>query len=183
MPYPYRYAPGAEVLGQAASAIFNHMLGDEVMDSLRKHGVDQLKPDEWYPVDKFIEVFADWFKNPENTSNQLVSVGMAIIHNAVLPPEMESAPLIDKLILLGKLHDINHRGSGDPGRYVIEQLGEKHLKYTTNTPYPDDMIYGYIYGVAKRFLPRGTHFTVSYDPDVPRQHEGGTHTVFHLRWD
>lgn len=183
MSYPYRYAPGAEVLGQAASAIFNHMLGDEVMDSLRKHGVDQLKPDEWYPVDKFIEVFADWFRNPENTSNQLVSVGMAIIDNAMLPPEMESAPLVQKLMLLGALHDINHRGTGDPGRYIIEQVGEKHLKYTTNTPYPDDMIYGYIYGVAKRFLPRGTRFTVSYDPDIPRQHEGGTHTVFHLKWD
>jgi hypothetical protein len=108
---------------------------------------------------------------------------MAIIDNAVLPPEMETAPLVQKLMLLSALHDINHRGTGDPGRYIVEQVGEKHLKYTTNTPYPDDMIYGYIYGVAKRFLPRGTHFTVTYDPEVPRQHEGGTHTIFHLKWD
>lgn len=182
MHYPYRYVPGVEVLGAAASAIFNHLLGDEVMESLRKHGVDQLQPDQWYSVDKFIEVFADWFRNPSNTSNQLVSVGMAIIDNAVLPPEMETAPLEQKLFLLGALHQINHR-NGDPGSYQIEQVGEKHIKYTTNTPYPDDMIYGYIYGVARRFLPRGTRFTVSYDTTVRRQHEGGTHTVYHLKWD
>lgn len=182
MAYPYRYAPDAEVLGAAASALINHMNRDAVEASLKAHGLDDLKLDEWYPVDKIINLFKDWMDNdPSGVSSNLVSVGLAIIENMVLPPEMEAVSQRDKLLMVGTLHELQHRG-GDPGGYEIIEVGPQHIQYNTNTVYPDDMIYGYVYGIARRYLDKGTRFTVRYDPDAPRQDKGGEQTILHLTW-
>lgn len=45
------------------------------------------------------------------------------------------------------------------------------------------MIYGYIYGLARRTLPKNTQFKVSYDPDETRQENGGQNTIIHLTWE
>ncbi|NDJ52064.1 MAG: hypothetical protein GYB68_03145, partial [Chloroflexi bacterium] len=58
-----------------------------------------------------------------------------------------------------------------------------HIRYTEDTVYPDHMIYGYIYGIARRFLGRDHSFTVKYDPELRRQDAGGSATVIHLEWE
>ncbi|NDJ55219.1 MAG: hypothetical protein GYB68_19275, partial [Chloroflexi bacterium] len=153
MPYPYRYAPHAEVLGAAASATVNHLRRAEVLPSLEKHGLLDIQAEEWYPVDKFVHVFEEWYASHTSVMADLVSVGMAIIDNMVLPPNLDALATIDKLMLIGQLHDMQHRG-GDPGGYKIELLDDYHIRYTEDTVYPDHMIYGYIYGIARRFLGR-----------------------------
>lgn len=180
MNYPYRHTNGAEVLGQSASAIFNNMRREEVLESLEKHGVANLKPDEWYPVDKFVDAMADWYNNPNTTIN-LVSVGMAIIENAPMPSEVADMSPLEQLSLISMIHDQSHR-NGDAGKYVMVQVSDNHVKITSNTPYPDDMIYGYIYGICRRFLaPKGYRFMLRYD-DVITQHDGHDCTVFHVTW-
>lgn len=177
MSYPYRYTNGAEVLGQSASAIFNNIRRDDVIESLKKHGVAQLEPDQWYPVDKFVDVMAEWYQNSSTTDN-LVSVGMAIIENAPLPPEVNQQSPIEQLSLISMIHDQSHR-NGDVGKHIIEQVNSEHIKITSNTPYPDDMIYGYIYGICKRFLvPNGYRFTLKYDD--AKQHNGDKYTIYHI---
>jgi len=182
MSYPYRYAPDCKVIGAAASALVNHMNRDAVIDSLETHGLVEIEPEAWYPADKFVNVFKDWIESdPSGVSSNLVSVGLAIIENMVLPPDMETMSQREKLLMVGTLHELQHSG-GDPGGYEIFEVGPQHIQYNTNTIYPDDMIYGYIYGIARRYLDSGTRFTVRYDPDVPRQEKGGTQTIIHLTW-
>ena len=57
---------------------------------------------------------------------------------------------------------MQHR-NGDVGEERAEKLGDKHLRLIMKTPYPDDLAYGVVWGMARRFLPTGTHFTVKYD--------------------
>ncbi|MEM6281293.1 MAG: hypothetical protein AAF787_03795 [Chloroflexota bacterium] len=179
MSYPYRYASGIEIIGATASAIFNHTQSNEVMDSLREHGVDHLQPDAYYPVDRFIDVFADWYRTGDNLMMNLVSVGMAVIENAELPPDVEDWPLMQQLALPKILHEMSHRPA-QPGQIDMEIVSDAHIIFTENTVWPDDVIYGLIYGVAQHFLARGYHFYAEYDETVPRMEDGGDQTVIHL---
>lgn len=181
MPYPYRYAPNAEIRGAAAIAIFNNFRRDSVIESLEVHGLTDLDPEQWYPVDRFIDVFKQWSGDADFSAN-LVSIGMAIIYHLELPTEIESLPDEEKLLHLGRLFEAQHR-NGNVGQCSSDQIGPQHIRYSESSIWPDDMIYGYIYGSARRYLPRGVHFTVSYDETEPTQNLGGDRTVIHLTWE
>ncbi len=179
MAYPYRYAPDGEVLGAGISAIFNHRRRNEVLDSLVYHGADYLDPETWYPVDKFINIFTEWQTMPD-TSTNIISVGMAMIYHLEWPGDTDRLDLTGRLAALGDLHSMYHRG--DVGGYATRVESLNHIVYTENTIWPDDMIYGFIYGAAQHFLPDGTRFTLMYDPQAPRQDQGGHSTILHLKW-
>jgi hypothetical protein len=49
-------------------------------------------------------------------------------------------------------------------------------------PYPDSYNYGILYGFAQRYL-HGRHFTVYFDPELPRREMGGASTVIHVVWE
>ncbi len=181
MAYPYRHAPGTEVSGAVMSAIFNHYQRDDVIESLQKHGLDYFEADQWYPVDQFINLLAEWSESPAFSTN-LVSIGMAMTYHIELPDEIEALSGLEKLMLLGDMHMGQHR-SGDAGCYRVERIGESAIRYTENTVWPDDMIYGYIYGAARRYLDRGVHFSVRYVKDAERQDTGGGSTTFDLIWE
>jgi hypothetical protein len=181
MRYPYRFVPNAEVSGAIMSAIFNHYRRDEVLESLQKHGLDYFDADKWYPVDQFINLLAEWSKMPSFMSN-LVSVGMAMIYHVDTPDNMDSLSSVDKLLMLGDLHLSQHR-NGDVGAYVVNRVGEKAICYTETLIWPDDMIYGYLYGAAQRYLGYGVHFTLAYDSSHIRQDMGGQSTILNLKWE
>ncbi|MEL6269441.1 MAG: hypothetical protein AAFV33_08415 [Chloroflexota bacterium] len=179
MTYPYHNAPNIEIIGATASAIFNHTLSHAVMDSLREHGVDQMQPDQYYPVDKFVKVFADWYQTGDNLMMNLVSVGMAVVDNAQLPADVDDWPLMQQLALPKIIQETSYRPH-PPGAINMEVVGDDHIIFTEDTVWPDDVIYGLIYGVAQHFLAPDYHFYVEYDPDVVRMEDGGDKTVIHL---
>jgi len=181
MVYPYRYAPGAEVSGAVMSAIFNHYRRDEVINSLRKHHLDYFEPDQWYLVDQFINLLAECSQQPSFSSN-LISVGMPMIYHIEPADEIFSLSSLEKLLMLGDLHMSQHR-NGDAGGYTVTQLADQAIRYTENTVWPDDMIYGYLYGAAKRFLEPGTHFILRYADQHDRQEMGGQSTTLDLTWE
>lgn len=178
--YPYRMAPFAEIHGAAIIAVYNHYRRDEVLESVRSHHLTELDPDGWYSVDDFINLFAEWF-NMDSSMSNLVSVGMALIYHMEFPPDLEAADYLTKLLALGELHMMHHR-NGDVGGYKVRMEDNTHIVYTENTVWPDDMIYGYIYGAAERYLPKDTRFILSYDETIVRQEQGGDQTVLHLTW-
>lgn len=181
MRYPYRYAPDAQVSGAIMSAIFNHYRRDSVIDSLKQHNLDYFDADQWYPVDQFINLLAEWSQLPEIVSNY-VSVGMAMTYHIELPEELEALDAMTKIHRLGDFMMSQHRGAG-VGSFTARITGEKSVIYTESTLWPDDIIYGYIYGAARRYLPRGTHFRLAYADDQPRQADGAAQTVLTLSWE
>ena len=69
---------------------------------------------------------------------------------------MASLGPIEKMKKLGELHMMHHR-NGDAGEYTVKIVDDKHMTFIENTLWPDDMIYGYIYGAAQRFLRQRRH--------------------------
>mgnify|MGYP006909114666 CR=1 FL=1 len=37
--------------------------------------------------------------------------------------------------------------------YQLEQVSDRHLRVTDNTPWPHDLIYGYLYAIVRQFKP------------------------------
>lgn len=181
MNYPYRYANQAQVSGALMSALFNHYRRDEVLDSLQAHGLDYFDADKWYPVDQFINLLSEWAQQSSFSTNA-VSIGMAMIYHIELPDELENLPTQDKLLRLGDFFMAQHNGT-DLGHFTADQLDDRTIRYTENTVWPDDIIYGYIYGAAQRYLGQGTHFTLAYADLKQRMDAGSDKTLFELRLD
>lgn len=176
--YPYRYAPNGEVHGSGLRALVHHLRNSATLPVIKAHGFDQIDPEEWYPVDSVIEVFVAWNNAPGGMEN-LISIGMSIIDLAEHPPEVAKAPLMDQLKMVDAMHKATHRG--DVGGWHIEQLSPTCVRYTTDAIWPDDLLYGFLYALARKALDR--HFVLEYDPENPNRDFGGENTVMLLHWE
>jgi hypothetical protein len=182
MSYPYRYAPDAELIGAAASSLLYSLRRDDMMPLLKKHNLDDIQDGQWYPVNRFVNLFKEMIERSEgDIVSNLVSIGVIAIDRIIVPPGVGDLPYDQILMMVGQLYAMQHR-NGDAGTYQIERVGEKHIKYACNSVYPDHLMYGYVYGVAKRFMPSGTQFRVAYDEEASRQDDGGDVTIVHLTW-
>lgn len=113
----------------------------------------------------------------------LVAIGMAVATKMVMPPDLVHAPLPVILSLWNDLYHMQHR-NGNIGEVKAEKISDTHYRTTHTHLYPDDMVWGLAYGMAKRFLPPGAHFKVEYSPQSPRLDEGdGDQTVVDVIWD
>lgn len=184
MPYPFRYVdPEIELIGSTARASLKSIKYAEISNLLKQYGFDKIEPTKWYRVNEIIEVFATMYAQEKNVSEKLVSIGIAIIETAELPPEVEDWSLEQQLSLIVTIHNELSFRPKSPGLYKMEWLADNHIKYIEDTPWPDALVYGYIYGIARRFLtPKGLDFTVRYDPDA-RQDLGGDETILYLQWN
>ncbi|MFN8527414.1 MAG: hypothetical protein U0670_02240 [Anaerolineae bacterium] len=153
---------------------------DDFLGFYEEEGLNQVQPDKWYPAQKVLNVF-NALAERGGEMTDFVSIGMAVSMQVPLPPETKKLP--PEAVLMGILSaakDVN-RGS-NVGYDCCYQDGPGHLRYELCSPMPDDVFYGLIYGMARRLLPEGTPFTVTYDSHLPRREDGGSHTVIHLKW-
>lgn len=183
MAYPYRYFPNIELIGLAGAAILENLAKDEVHEFVERHGLGNIQPDAWYPVDSFIHVFEDWYNAGENLTQRLISSGMAVLDMVApaLPADINSWPLVQQLSVIEVIHQTSYRG-GLPGEFIVEQLDDNHLRYRASVPWPDDFNYGLVYGIARHFLAKNYVFNLQFDPDFLRQDDGGEFTVLILEW-
>ncbi len=175
--------PEAETLGVNFHAFTENLHGEFTRPIMEKHKVADVEPFGWYPAVNLLNALNEIAANPNVVFN-MVAIGMKIGENTPLPPEMENPALEDVLMVWDDMYQSLHR-NGDMGGIKCEKLGEKHYSTAHTNPYPDDMSYGILYAYAKRFLPEGTHFTVSYDPESPARDYGGTSdaTIINIRWE
>ncbi len=172
--------PKTEVIGQTVLSFIDNVQADEIRPYLAKHGLADIKPDVWYPCHLWLDVMNDLAKET-NLSSNLVAIGMGVVDKMLVPPEMEKLTVGDILMGWNDLYHLQHR-NGEIGYVKTEKVSDTHYKTIHLHLYPDDFTYGIAYGMAKRWLPKGTRFTVKYDPDVPALDKGGNLTIIHVSW-
>ncbi len=174
--------PNIEIIGATVLGIVENLQSDEIQPLLGKHGLANVQPNEWYPAERWLSVMNDLADNP-NTTQNYVAVGMSIAERVVLPPELQSATLPQILTAWDDIYQMQHRG-GDIGHVRIEKLSETKYRTIHIHLYPDDLTYGIAYGWSRRFLPKGTHFTVMYEDINNRLDSGeGTETSILVEWE
>lgn len=168
------FGPDAEVYGPAMLAFAQSINFMNFSAVLRAHGLSEIR-DAWYPQQMWLDVF-----NSINSGDDLVSIGMKIIDTAVMPPHLLEMPFEDFMQHFDDNYRANNRGA-DIGGIECVIAGHNHIIMVDKTPYPDEFVYGAYYALARRFL-KGRHFTVAYDPNMPRRGQGGDATSVHITW-
>lgn len=167
--------PDAEVLGGAINGFIDAINREEIMPHLEKLGMTDIVPTEWYPKKLYIDLWNSILEASHAPTQNLVSVGMTIADTA-WPPEADEQDFETLVLTWGHAFDAVNRGA-DKGYVKTEKLSDNKYMVRCCTPDPDDLQYGVAYGFCRRFLPEGTHFTVTYAPGVTRRDEGGDETV------
>lgn len=146
--------PESRILGLALNAVLSSIKLDEFADLVEQNGLNQIDPEAWYPTQLVLNMYKAISEQP-NGSENLVSIGVKVYQNAILPPEVNS--ILTALHTLNAVMDLNMRNV-ESERYEIEQLSDQCIRVTETTAFPHDLIYGYLYGICRRFAPAGTKF-------------------------
>ncbi|MGB1288200.1 MAG: hypothetical protein ACPG7F_16805 [Aggregatilineales bacterium] len=177
----YTVAPEVEVNGQSMLAFINNVQQHDIQPLLEAHNLTEVDADVWYPLQNWLDVLNDLNKR-SNTTFNFVAVGLGIAKYTFLPPEVEKMPFADVMANINGIYQGNHRG-GYSGEIQYEKVNDTHIIFTLiDCVYPDDLEYGVAYGFAKRLLPLGKPFEVTYDENVERLDRGGDLTVIHVKW-
>jgi hypothetical protein len=172
--------PTTEVIGQAILSFVHNLQSAEIRPHLVRHDLDQIDPSQWYPVSRFFDMLNEMYAEGNTTSN-LVAIGMSVVDNMVVPPEMVGAPLSAYLEGWDFLYKHQHR-NGQMGEIRAERLAPTHYRIIFSDLYPDDFSYGIAFGMARRFLPPGTPFTVAYTEGNVNRDDGGQVTMLDVKW-
>lgn len=177
---PFTCDPETQLTGQTVLSLITNINYQDIETIIEKHGLSQVDPQSWYSLQNVLNVLKEISVASGSTFN-FVGIGVAAAQLATIPPEMENFTLEQILQQYSKLYQMRHRG-GNAGSITVEKISDSHLKIIMDTPYPDDVMYGVMYGYARRLLPAGTRVVVKYDDSQPRVGEGGTVTILHVIW-
>lgn len=149
---------------------------------LEAHGLSDVQPDHWYPEQSWLDVLNDVSQLKGRAPLDFRCIGAELVH--LVPEASQSKSFVDIMRWWGNDDSIYraYRGS-DIGDRKVEIVDDHHIKIIMRSASPDDVNYGFVYGVCQRFLPPGTPFMVTYDEDVARRDQGGDHTVIHVVWN
>src|SRR5687767_701025 len=133
------FDPQAEVSGNSILAIQAALksLGTNPEPFLKKYKLSGLKPDEWYSVQKCLDMLKE-IRDKLGNFYGLISVGHKIPEFAIWPPDIDS---IEKAFAaLDIAYHLNHR-NGEVGYYYTEFIGPRHIRVTAHNPWPSDFDY------------------------------------------
>jgi hypothetical protein len=173
--------PETEIVGTIVSAFTKSLLHEDIAGILQRHQLDNIDPNEWYRVQRLLDVFNE-VVSEGNTSSVFVSLGMAAAQVALdnMPPALKTLPMNLFFANYDAVWQSRHR-NGDVGHVKFEQVDENHIKMSFNSPYPNDIFYGAFYTYARHYCPPNKRFTVAYERIIPILEERGQEAIIHIR--
>lgn len=169
-----------EIVGFSTMALITNIQHHDIAPILKKHGLDDIDPSHWYPIQGVLDVFNDMAAQPNATLN-LVSVGMAVAKQGLeqMSEDVKATPFETFMLSYPKLYQTRVRG-GDTGEFIVEKISDSKYLIKMRIPFPDDLFYGTLYGYIRHFCPADKRFSLRYDPNLPRHDDGAEFTVMHL---
>lgn len=159
-PYPEVLLRG-EIFRSIIKSMNDYNFQPVVDEWLAESGIGEINPTAWYPRQEWLNLLLKLEGQGGAMQNQ-VSIGMNVIDNAELPPELRLDTVDDAIGMLITVYTQNQQNlpEGDTGYQVIK-VDDRHYDIIDTSPYLLYVNYGYIYGILKRFLPVG--FTLEYE--------------------
>lgn len=182
MPRFTSFDPNAEALGSILLSYVHCINNENLYPFLEKYGLIDIQPDQWYPLQKWLDALGDLaeVESRGQARFDFVAVGLKVAETTVLPPEFGLLPFSEIIRRWNDAYSLWHRGNA--GTMYTEEVGENHLRIISCLPYPDDIGYGVMWGVARRFLPRTSRFSVYYEEGHQHHDQGGDTTIVHIKW-
>lgn len=167
-------SPEAQMHGSAMQAYFKNLNSSDVKpyleEILRKYGLKSIDLDKWYPSQLALDLYNLLVKKAGGMFD-LVAIGMQMVEDAPYPANVDSIPMV--MAMLPEGYKMGVRNYPADEGYVIEHLSDHHVRVYEYLPYPHDIMYGYIYGLARRFAPKGSDLSVIRTYLVPENPDDG----------
>lgn len=171
---------GSEVIGRspmsyvAASESVTDFMGKQTKAKLANYGVEELDPDEWYPLKVPLAMLYDMRDDYGESSMQ--NMGRHIPEHVEFPPDIEGVE--EALRSVDQAYQHNHRGI-DIGSYEFEKASENEGEVVCENPYPCEFDQGLLRGVAEQFTE--SFVDVEEVGDECRA-EGGQRCTYRVTW-
>jgi hypothetical protein len=172
-------SPEAQIIGQLCLTFSAAITHEEIKPILKEFGLDQIDPTHWYPQQTILDMLRAVATLPDGTQ-YLVAIGVKVVDYGDFPPELDT---IEKALLaLSNSYPRNHRNvpPGEGYEVNIVKPGSAHIK--ANVPYPDDLIYGAIWGFVRKLKAPGDSFRVQYLHNTTRPKDSDTPAEFEVKW-
>jgi hypothetical protein len=149
----YVATPGAEVIGSAMRNFFVSLNSEEFLPLVNQifaaYEVDEIHDDHWYPHQLSLDVFRLIENQPSNASINQVALGVAYVETATFPPEIND--IYSALMALSLTYHLNIRNAPKSEGYEVSRVSDRHIQIRDLNPFPHDTVYGFIWGIARRF--------------------------------
>jgi len=175
-----KMSPQAEMKGFLVLASLNTIRKEELGPMLEK--AKTFQPDQWYLVSEvreMLEAIVKWRASLESMFD-LVSLGSSVTQTIPLPPDWTT--LETALVNYGSYQKPHYRNTGLDWLIKTEVIDKKNLKVHFRMNFPDNFMYGWVVGFAKRLLPPNTSYKVYFDPEVIPADAGGDETIVWVSW-
>ncbi|ELZ11750.1 hypothetical protein C478_11270 [Natrinema thermotolerans DSM 11552] len=142
----------AEVIGRsplsyiAAGESISSFVGKEITSKLAEYGLEEIEPDEWYPLQVPLAMLYDM--RDEYGDVRMRNMGQNVPEHVEFPPDLSEVD--NALRAIDTAYHQNHRGS-EIGSYEFQQEGPNAGVMICENPYPCEFDKGLIKGVAKKF--------------------------------
>ncbi|MEM6284734.1 MAG: hypothetical protein AAF787_21270 [Chloroflexota bacterium] len=156
-----KYVAGedSKISGFAMQAFQKSISADQIMPTfervMKDYGYESTDIDMagWYPLQMYFDICKDLL-DTSGDALILVSIGMKVIESAQFPPEINS--IATGMTLLKDTHHLNLQNVPEHDGYHSLKIEDKQVTFVEQTAFPHDVMYGYIYGLSKRYAEEGT---------------------------
>lgn len=155
--------PNNVTLGASIQPVFTAM-GDRVSTILERHNFTQIDPNRWYPQQDYLNVYNDIYESQNGVMTDLVGIGMEILDQAVFPAEVDN--LEKALLAMDGYYRLNNQDE-KAGWVVV--MNQQRARCISTTPFPQDLEYGILYALVRKFCPKNMSFKVEYEDLAMRQ--------------
>lgn len=174
--------PETLVSGAGIRAIVENQLAEEIQPMVQKvlkqYGFTEIDPNEWYPD----QMYPDMLKlrsQQQGAMQNFVAVGMSVIDTAIFPENIVT--IEDGIRALVDIHILNKRNTAPEDIYTIIASEPGHIRLIDGTPYPHDVVYGFIYAMTRRFCPKDHSFRVERAYLNPEQPDAAG-AIYDIHW-
>lgn len=151
----YVAAPGSEMIGQLLIGMVGNVQKEETLPIIKKHGLDQIDPQRWYPMQQAMDCLREIYEGPFNVTENLTAIGMTA---ADVPPGVDS--LEGLLEFLPRFYSVLFRNVPAEEGWKVRKLGARHYHMIYNAPAPDQVMYGILWQFANVLKPAGQRFVI-----------------------
>lgn len=153
-----------------------HNLGHDVTAFLEEATSDT--SEGWYPQERYLPMLDEIAHSKQDAVFDLIGIGIKLASYAPLPADVTTLKRA-----LFSLDDFYHQTNPHiPGGWQVTLVEANFAVCTSSTPFPSDMEYGILYGLADRFLNDEYVFKVTLAATGTSRLKGGTSCTYHVRW-
>lgn len=171
-------SPDAELLGQLLMGLEQSADSESIASILETHGLTNIDPKQWYPMQAMLNVENDIYAANDNISKKLIGLGIQFAQEWVFAPDVKT--IFDALHI--QVHLINQMFRNVPEGHgiTLQDVSKNHIRAFVNIPYADDSIYGAFWGTVNRFKPKESVFVVRIIDNPDPETQPGT--CFDIKW-